>query len=273
LPPSRCAPPRPRPPPWRRAPHGALLHGARRWRSELLDAADPSPTVRRPSPTACSTAYLSDGISSRGGVQIRRVSLSPPPLVEWQRRSGGHPLPLSSLGAEGPHPAGQHPRRGGRCVPGVVEAWCGGGPAQWGTGAWRTGAVGPRRGGGPAAYSAARPQCGGGWWPATTRWWPAGGPRPMLFCYFFLFLFCLSCVSTRAHGQEHSTSSPSRLQGAPSVSFSLSCAARGARQRSLTVRFFGRRIAKELYRAKICRVPFAMRPDRKHAAKTLSCVF
>jgi hypothetical protein len=95
------APPR-RPPPLH-TPHNALLHGVRRQRSKLLDAARILPPRRGvPSPTVCSTASLSDGISSRGGVQIRRASLSPPPPVVRQRGSGGR-LPLSPLLAREDH--------------------------------------------------------------------------------------------------------------------------------------------------------------------------
>jgi hypothetical protein len=77
------------------AGHAPSSRGERR--SSKEKSQDPSPTAWRgsvpprrdsPPPIASSTASLSYGISSRGGIRIRRASLSPPPPVMRQCGSG-----------------------------------------------------------------------------------------------------------------------------------------------------------------------------------------
>jgi hypothetical protein len=115
---------------------------------------------------------------------------------------------------------------------------------------------------GPVASSAMRPRRGGGRWAAPTWWWPAdGGPRPVLiFSFFVLF-------AVRLNSGARQTMLDAVSRGCWTLSqmcrrlllFFLSCAGRDTRQRLLTVCFLGRRTTKGLYRAKICRVPFAVR--------------
>jgi hypothetical protein len=95
------------------------------------------------------------------------------------------------------------------------------------------------------------------------RWWA----MPMVF------FVCLSCVPQRSARQRHKTWTPCRLAPSPSVTFCLSCVIINAQQRFFTVRSGGRRTAMGLYRAKRCRVPFAVRLDKKRTAKPLPCVF
>jgi hypothetical protein len=49
--------------------------------------------------------------------------------------------------------------------------------------------------------------------------------------------------------------------------------AKNARQRFFAVRGWRRRTTMRVYRAKIYRVPFAVRLDKKRTAKPLPCVF
>jgi uncharacterized membrane protein YtjA (UPF0391 family) len=226
---------------------GALLHDGALLHSGALPTT-PSSTARgggspsswmrqmllpwpgAPSPTACSTASLSDRISSRGGVRIRRVSLSlsPPPPVERRRGSGGCP-PLSSLGAGGPCPAIQHPRRRG------------GGSARWRP-SGVLGSVSP------------------------SRWWPVAGSDAMVAsrrrappCVIFFFFLVLFLVRLNSGAQRRTFHAVSK--GRHHLAFLCRAPPRGAWQRFLAVRFCGMRTANEFHRAKICRVPFVVRLD------------
>jgi uncharacterized membrane protein YtjA (UPF0391 family) len=229
LPPWRRAPPRRCPPPQRCAPHDALIHGTRRRQSELLDAADASPMARRPLSHCMLHRLPLRQDLEQGRVRIRRVSLSlfPPPPVE--RRRGSNGCPLSPLGAGGPCPAIQHPRRRG------------GGPARWRP-SGVLGSVSP------------------------SRWWPVAGSDAMVAsrrrappCVIFFFFLVLFLVRLNSGAQRRTFHAVSK--GRHHLAFLCRAPPRGAWQRFLAVRFCGMRTANEFHRAKICRVPFVVRLD------------
>jgi hypothetical protein len=86
---------------------------------------DAAPPLPRPAPPPRSLTGSRAGEGSRFD---ERPSPSPLHQPCGAADPAGTPPPsLYSLGVGGPHPANQHPRRGGQCIPGAVEARCGGG--------------------------------------------------------------------------------------------------------------------------------------------------
>jgi hypothetical protein len=113
-------------------------------------------------------------------------------------------------------------------------------------------AVHPQRGGGRLQRSGGQPTAG-----------------PALCCIFFIFCFVCRAPKYRRTIMDIQH----RLKEGTFSCLFLPCAARGARQRFLTVHVVGRRTTKGLHRAKICRVPFVVRLGRKRTAKHFPCVF